>query len=170
MHSSEELEFCFHTATPELLVTFICILNLTTLGLVALVSGFNTVGTPANSVQTDVSKTDSVLESKTATIEEKVTQYFADTPILVDIARCESRFRHTDKNGKILRGELTPADVGVMQINEKYHLEASKKLGYDIYSLEGNMAYAKYLYDKQGARPWLSSSHCWANYSEIAKK
>ncbi len=170
MHSSEELEFCFHTATPELLVTFNCILNLTTVGLLALVSGFNTVGTPANSITAEVSKTDSVLESKTTTTQEKVTQYFADKPILVDIARCESRFRHTDKNGKVLRGELTPADVGVMQINEKYHLEASKKLGYDIYSLEGNMAYAKYLYEKQGARPWLASSSCWANYSEIAKR
>ena len=117
-----------------------------------------------------MSDTRSVLESKTATTEEKVTQYFAETPILVDIARCESRFRHTDKQGNVLRGEITPADVGVMQINEKYHLETSKKLGYDIHTLEGNLAYAKYLYEKQGARPWLASSHCWANYSEIAKK
>jgi hypothetical protein len=170
LHSSTSLEFCFHTATPELLVTLNRILNLTTVGLLALVSGFNTVGTPANSITAEVSKTDSVLESKTATTEEKVMQYFADKPILIDIARCESRFRHTNKNGTVLRGELTPADVGVMQINERYHLEASKKLGYDIHSLEGNMAYAEYLYDKQGARPWLASSHCWANYSEIAKK
>lgn len=164
------LEFCFHTATTELLVTLNRILNLTTVGLLALVSGFNTTGTPATSIQADASKTEAVIEIKTATVEEKVTQYFADKPILIDIARCESRFRHTNKNGTVLRGELTPADVGVMQINEKYHLETSKKLGYNIHSLEGNMAYAEYLYDKQGARPWLASSHCWAKYSEIAKK
>ncbi len=59
-----------------------------------------------------------------------------------------------------------------MQINEKYHLEESKRLGYDIYSLEGNVKYAKYLYDKEGAKPWLSSSVCWAKFkeSEVAKK
>jgi hypothetical protein len=98
----------------------------------------------------------------------RVEEYFADIPVMVDIARCESRFRHTDKNGNLLRGELTPADVGVMQINEKYHLETSEELGLDIHTLEGNMAYARYLYEKQGARPWLSSSHCWANYRQVA--
>lgn len=108
--------------------------------------------------------------SKALTTEEKVTEYFADSKILIDIARCESHFRHTDKNGNVLRGTITPADVGVMQINERYHLSDSKKLGYDIHTLEGNMAYARYLYEKQGARPWLASSKCWANYSEIAKK
>jgi hypothetical protein len=104
------------------------------------------------------------------TTKEQVEEYFADLPIMIDIARCESRFRHTDKYGNVLRGELTPKDVGVMQINEGYHLTDSKKLGFNIHTLEGNMAYARYLYEKQGARPWLASSHCWAEYSDIAKK
>jgi len=164
------LEFCFYTATPELLVTLHRILNLTTVGLLALVSGFNTMGTPARILQSDTVKTQPIVEVKTTTVKEKVSQYFADKPILIDIARCESHFRHTNKDGTVLRGVLTPADVGVMQINEGYHLEDSKKLGFNIHTLEGNMAYAEYLYDKQGARPWLASSHCWANYSEIAKK
>jgi hypothetical protein len=56
----------------------------------------------------------------------------------------------------------------VMQINEKYHLETSRELGFNIHTLEGNMAYARYLYEKQGARPWLASSHCWANYRQVA--
>lgn len=102
------------------------------------------------------------------TTQERVEEYFADIPIMVDIARCESRFRQTDRNGNLLRGELTPADVGVMQINEKYHLETSRELGFNIHTLEGNMAYARYLYEKQGARPWLASSHCWANYRQVA--
>jgi hypothetical protein len=107
---------------------------------------------------------------KTLTTKEKVTQYFSDLPILIDIARCESRFRQFDKDGDVLRGEKIPADVGVMQINERYHASKAKKLGYDIYTTEGNMAFARYLYEREGARPWLSSSHCWAHYSEIAKK
>ena len=110
------------------------------------------------------------LNSKALTTKERVTEYFADNKILIDIARCESQFRQTEKNGTVLRGRVTPADVGVMQINEKYHLKDATKLGYDIYTLEGNMAYARYLYEKQGARPWLASSKCWATYSEIAKK
>jgi len=108
--------------------------------------------------------------SKALTTKEMVTEYFADNKILIDIARCESSFRHTDKNGDVLRGYVNPADVGVMQINERFHLEDSKKLGYDIHTIEGNMAYARHLYDKKGARPWLASSKCWAGYSEIAKR
>jgi len=88
---------------------------------------------------------------------------------MVDIAKCESQFRQTNQNGKVLRGTANSFDVGVMQINEKYHLEKSKKLGLNIYSLEGNMAYARYLYEKEGARPWLASSKCWAKYTTIAK-
>lgn len=107
--------------------------------------------------------------SKPLTTEEIVTEYFSDLPIMVDIARCESRFRQVDKNGKIIRGEANAYDVGVMQINEMYHLEKSKKLGMDIYTLEGNMEYARYLYEKEGARPWLASSKCWAKYQNIAK-
>lgn len=103
------------------------------------------------------------------TTKEAVTTYFADIPVLIDIAKCESRFKHTDEDGNITRGEANKYDVGVMQINEKYHLEESKKLGYDIYTLDGNMAYARYLYEKQGARPWLSSSKCWSQYRNIAK-
>lgn len=107
--------------------------------------------------------------SKPLTTEEVVTKYFSDLPIMVDIARCESRFRQVDKNGKVLRGEVNANDVGVMQINEMYHLEKSKKLGMDIYTLEGNMEYGRYLYEKEGARPWLASSKCWAKYQNIAK-
>ncbi len=106
------------------------------------------------------------------TLSRFVTDYFKDTPILAQIAKCESRFRQYDSKGNILRGVENSYDVGVMQINEMYHLEASKKLGLDIYTIEGNVAYAKYIYDKSGAKPWMSSSACWAKYkqSEIARK
>ena len=133
------------------------------------------MGTSGESFQPILDKTDATIElsleeSKTLTTKEKVTEYFSDTPVLVDIARCESRFTQLNKDGSVHRGELTPADVGVMQINERYHLKTAQKLGYDIHTLEGNLAYARYLYEKQGARPWLASSHCWAKYSDIAKR
>lgn len=128
-------------------------------------------GQIAMAVPGPVDEAQATLEvSKPLTTEDAVNQYFSDLPIMVDIAHCESRFRQTDKAGNIFRGEVNHYDVGVMQINELYHLEDSKKLGYDIYTLKGNMAYARYLYEKQGARPWMSSSPCWAQSKTIAKK
>ncbi len=103
---------------------------------------------------------------------DAVEEYFKDEPLLVHIAFCESSFRQDGKNGEVLRGRAVSEDVGVMQINERYHGERAKKLGYDIHTLEGNMGYAKWLYEKEGARPWMSSSKCWtarANH-EIALK
>lgn len=138
----------------------------------AVISGFNTGGTvPATSIATvnEPVKVD-VEAQKPLTVKEAVTSYFSDLPIMIDIARCESRFRQTDKNGNVIRGEVNSLDVGVMQINEKYHLEDSKKLGYNIYTIDGNMAYARYLYEKEGARPWISSSPCWAHTESIAMK
>lgn len=107
---------------------------------------------------------------KSITVEEYVRDYFSDIPILIEVARCESRFRQHDSEGGILRGEENFLDRGVMQINEYYHDEDSKKLGFDILTLEGNTAYARYLFEKYGVRPWKPSSRCWgktAAYSEF---
>lgn len=50
-----------------------------------------------------------------------------------------------------------------MQINEGYHGSIAKDLGYDIYTLKGNMAYARSLYEKQGLQPWIASKSCWGS-------
>ncbi len=97
-------------------------------------------------------------------VEEKVREYFKDEPVLVAIARCESNFRQNDTTGNTLRGRVNPADLGVMQVNEKYHAATAIKLGHDLHSIEGNLAYAKYLYESQGTRPWNASRHCWRLY------
>ena len=80
--------------------------------------------------------------------------------VMVDIAKCESGYRQFDKDGNVLRGEQNSLDIGLYQINEYYHLEASKKFGVDIYTLEGNISYAKYLYATQGVQPWAWSNDC----------
>ncbi len=108
--------------------------------------------------------------SESPTIEEYVQEYYKETPILADIARCESRNRQFTKNGDIFRGEVNDRDVGVMQINEDYHLKTSKKLGYDLYSLEGNLAYGQYLYNKKGVAPWKASFKCWKKSNHLARK
>lgn len=106
-------------------------------------------------------------------VEARVKAYFADIPIMAEVARCESRFRHIDvRTGEVLRGEINYLDRGVMQINEGYHGDTAVRLGFDLMTLEGNMAYARYLYEKQGTQPWVSSSPCWgaAAQGEIAQK
>lgn len=96
------------------------------------------------------------------TLEAYVRDYFTDSPILADIAGCESEFRQFTSQGKIMRGEADVNDVGLMQINERYHLSRAKTLGYNLYSIEGNMAYARYLYEKEGTKPWNASKACWS--------
>lgn len=95
-------------------------------------------------------------------VKEQVQCAFPETPIMLEIARCESQFRQF-KDGNVLRGELNADDVGVFQINEHYHLEASKKMGLDIHTTKGNIDYAKYLYQHQGTTPWNWSKNCWNN-------
>jgi len=100
-----------------------------------------------------------------------VREYFTDAPVLAEIAYCESTYRQLGMNGEVLRGNHNSGDVGVMQINELYHAETAKKMGLSLYDLDDNVAYARYLYEKQGTKPWNSSSACWAKLSDnqIAK-
>ncbi len=81
---------------------------------------------------------------------------------MAEISFCESRFRQYAKDGSSLRGIVNSDDVGLFQINEFYHLERAKKLGYDIHTVEGNMGYARLLFEDQGPSPWSSSSPCWS--------
>lgn len=104
-----------------------------------------------------------VVALQAQTVRETVEEYFADAPVMVVISQCESHFRQFEMDGGVYRGKQNNQDVGVMQINEYYHLKTSEKLGYDIYTLEGNMAYARYLYEKEGTAPWISSKPCWGS-------
>jgi hypothetical protein len=100
-------------------------------------------------------------------VEQYVETYFADTPILIEVARCESHYTQYNADGSVHRGVVNNQDVGIMQINEHYQLATAEKLGLDIYSIQGNLAYAKYLYEKEGTQPWSSSKPCWGS-DEVA--
>ncbi|MDE2188371.1 MAG: hypothetical protein KGJ35_01425 [Patescibacteria group bacterium] len=103
-------------------------------------------------------------------VKAYLEQQYADTPILVAIAQCESNFRQFNPDGTVVRGKIDSHDIGVMQINETYWLPTSKSLGLDIYTIEGNTAYAKYLYAKSGTDPWKSSEKCWGDSEPLALK
>ncbi len=95
--------------------------------------------------------------------ESIVRSYFADIPVMIEVARCESTFQHELTDGSILQGRVDPADTGVMQINKRYHQSAATAMELDLDDLYDNMAYARYLYDRQGTQPWNASMPCWGN-------
>ena len=93
--------------------------------------------------------------------ETVVRNYFADVPVMIQVARCESRFRHTLADGSILRGEVDSRDIGVMQINTGFHGERAVELGLNLKNIYDNMTYARDLYERKGTQPWNASASCW---------
>lgn len=91
-----------------------------------------------------------------AEVEAAVRVAFADAPEMIAIAKCESGFRQHDASGNVLRGGTGKGYIGVFQIGESLHAQPALNAGMDIFTLEGNLAYARVLYDQSGTRPWKS--------------
>lgn len=107
------------------------------------------------------------VQDQPVTLEAHVRDYFSDAPVLAEVARCESHFTQFNKDGSVLRGVEVRKDIGIMQINEGYHGAEAKALGLDIKTVDGNLAFAKWLYEKYGTDPWSASKKCWGK-SEAA--
>lgn len=97
----------------------------------------------------------------TLTIKERVEEEFGVNHIMVKVASCESGLRQFNSDGSVLSGRVNPLDKGIFQINEHYHLESSIKLGLDVHTIDGNIAYARHLYNTAGTTPWYLSEPCW---------
>lgn len=113
--------------------------------------------------------------SRNVDVEAYVREYFSDIPIMAKVVKCESDNRQFGKNGKVLRGAVVAADVGAAQINEDYHLGRARGMNIDIYTLVGNLEYARFLYEEGGdhgeglgTRPWLASFECWSKFDQLA--
>ncbi len=138
-----------------------------TTGVAFLVSSMYGIGAPSVALAADTQADNSttavsaVAYQDRKAVEKYLRKAFAETPILVEVARCESTFTQFGKDGKPLRGMVDKADVGVMQINERYHADSAEKLGIDLHTIDGNIAYAKHLYKEQGLAPWKASQKCW---------
>ncbi len=92
-----------------------------------------------------------------------------DPNLATKIAFCESTHRQFKEGTDIpLRGIVNSRDVGVFQINERFHLQKSQDLGFDIYTLEGNVGYALWLLGQEGSRHWNASRPCWGRVIENA--
>lgn len=90
--------------------------------------------------------------------EKRVREFFKDTPVMIEIARCESKFRQFTDSGNPLR---SAGMIGVFQFYESIHAPGAKALGFDIATLEGNLGYAKHVYATEGTTPWNGSRYCW---------
>lgn len=88
---------------------------------------------------------------------------FEGYPLLKKICECESGLTHyiNEEKQVVLRGRVNRYDIGICQINEQYHRESIARTGYNIYTPEGNIRFAKLLYNKQGSKPWVWSKGCW---------
>lgn len=86
------------------------------------------------------------------------------------MAFCESTLRQFSEDGDVLRGIVNPKDVGVFQINERFHLDKSISLDMDIYTTEGNIEYAMWLMENEGVRHWKASKPCWGENAHLALK
>lgn len=164
------------------------ILQFSTLAFATLLSGA-VMTMPESSLQTDITVASSTVmitetvSSSTVPLTKKEVKkqlnsgissslkvYFKDAPIMTKVAYCESTYTQFDSVGVVHRGVVNNKDVGIFQINEKYHLKDSQKMDIDIYTIEGNMEYARHLYETQGLQPWSASKPCWGKYLDLAIK
>ena len=89
-------------------------------------------------------------------------RYFGENKHIMEaIAYCESTKRQFTNDGVVVRNPKTP-DVGIFQVNVEYHGDTAKKMGINLYEIEGNMQYAKYMFDRNGTRDWNASKPCWS--------
>lgn len=82
--------------------------------------------------------------------------------ILLRIAECESGNRQFNEDGSVVRGKQNPQDIGRWQINLRWNGERAEELGYDLFTEEGNLKMALYLYETRGTKDWSWSRACWS--------
>ena len=109
----------------------------------------------SSTVATSTAATSTIMQTP-AEIEKRVQEYFVDVPVMIEIARCESKFRQFTDVGNVLRGGGSGGMVGIFQFYELIHKTAALALGFDIETVEGNIGYARHIYTQEGVRPWVS--------------
>lgn len=104
-----------------------------------------------------------VVKADTVTVTVEVPKPLAieDFPILMKICKAESGYKQFTSNGNVLRGKVTPSDIGICQINEPIWNDTARKRGYDIYTEKGNEDMAIWLFTHYGTEPWNASKFIW---------
>lgn len=103
-----------------------------------------------------------IIKNLDSEISRLASLYKVDESLAREIIRCESRIykkatnENLDKNGNIWS-----KDHGYWQINDYWHEETAKKLGFNIYDEWDNLEYGFILISQQGTSPWSASKGCW---------
>jgi hypothetical protein len=88
-------------------------------------------------------------------------------PAMRPICGCESAGSPTktpiqfNPDGSVLHGKVNPHDIGMCQISETFNGATATAHGWDIYTTEGNIKMANWMYKNQGTAPWNWSKSCW---------
>jgi hypothetical protein len=108
-----------------------------------------------------------------AGVEARVAEAFADAPEMLPIAKCESGIRQFAPDGSVLRGGPGGRYVGIFQIDQPLHATWAASLGFDILTVDGNIGYARHLYDAKGTKPWgcapAAAVHAAASSSAVTR-
>ena len=87
-------------------------------------------------------------------------------PAMRPVCACESvgnpdkAPQHFDEDGGVLHGKQNPDDIGMCQLNEPTWGDKATELGWDIYTPEGNILMANWIYANEGYFPWRYSKGC----------
>lgn len=101
-------------------------------------------------------------QEKEKTLQDLVAEEFGYGSIMWWVCKCESNFRQFEKDGTVLKSYYGTNDVGLFQIHVPVWGKEAEKLGYDIYSPEGNIKMARHILNTQGINAWLPSKPCWS--------
>lgn len=94
--------------------------------------------------------------------KDPLKAFYDEAPVMEKVAWCESREKQSARRKNFTEdGRHWSTDVGLFQINDFYWKEKSEELGYDIYTKEGNIKMARWLYERHGTDPWEWSAGCW---------
>lgn len=83
----------------------------------------------------------------------------AQADLLSRIAQCESHGNQFDAKGRVLRNPSN--HIGIFQFDERYHVSAARRLGFNLYNEVGQWGYAQWVIRHYGTSPWLASKQCW---------
>ena len=134
--------------------------------VLGLALAFAALATSASSTAPVATTTQSVTMPASQSVEDYVRDYFKDAPIMAEIAHCESRFKQLNADGSVVKNPHSSA-VGAFQVMASIHASTAKNaLGLNIYTLKGNAAYARYLYENEGTAPWNDSKACWGKSAQ----
>lgn len=92
-------------------------------------------------------------EDINGSIETKLQEVFKDAPVMIEVAKCETGMKQFRSNGEVVK-DPTNSYVGIFQIDEQAHFMKAWEFGFNLYTIDGNISYARKLYEANGTRPW----------------